>query len=85
MRAKRRLKSACAFVQSDQSLRCPHEEICLSKMRPDWSDSANAQAYLNLRWAHMSEGTLSVVVAHFFSFVWLYKKGPERLYEPSER
>ena len=35
MCAQRRLKSACAFAQSDQSLRCPHEETLhpwLSKM-----------------------------------------------------
>ena len=37
MCAQRRLKSACASAQSDQSLRCSHEETlnpCLSKMRP---------------------------------------------------
>ena len=37
IRAQRRFKSACASVQSDQSLRCPHEETLhpwLSKMRP---------------------------------------------------
>ena len=28
-----------------------------------WSDCANAQADLNLRWAHMSDGTFSDVVA----------------------
>ena len=36
MWAQRRLKSACASAQSDQSLRCPHEETLhpyLSKMR----------------------------------------------------
>ena len=37
MCAQRRLKSACASAQSDQSLRCPHEETLypwLSKLRP---------------------------------------------------
>ena len=37
MCVKRRLKSACASAQSDQSLYCPHEETLhpwLSKMRP---------------------------------------------------
>ena len=37
MCAQRRLKSACASAQSDQSLRYPHEEtahLWLSKMRP---------------------------------------------------
>ena len=27
--AQRKLKSACASVQSDQSFRCPHEELCI--------------------------------------------------------
>ena len=37
MRAQQRLRSACAFAQSDQSLRCPHEETLhpwLSQKRP---------------------------------------------------
>ena len=37
MCAQRRHKSACSFAQSDQSLRCPHEETLhtwLSQMRP---------------------------------------------------
>ena len=32
-----------------------------------WSDCANAQADLNLRWAHMFPGTFSGVVAHLWS------------------
>ena len=32
-----------------------------------WSDCANAQADLNLRWAHRSEGTFSDVAAHMCS------------------
>ena len=32
-----------------------------------WSDSANAQADLNLRWAHTSENTFSDIVAHIFT------------------
>ena len=44
MCARRRLKEACASAQSDIILRCPHEEM----LHP------NAQADLNLRWAHMS-------------------------------
>ena len=31
-----------------------------------WSDCANTQADLNLRWAHMSEGTFSDVAANFY-------------------
>ena len=30
----------------------------------DWSDCANAQADLSLRWVHMWEGTFSHVAAH---------------------
>ena len=70
---QRRLKLACAFSRSDQSLRCPHEETFIlgypkcAQWR-FWSDCANAQADLNLRWAHMSEGTFSgVEVPLFFS------------------
>ena len=76
---QRRLKSACAFTQS---LRCPHEETLnhwLSKFAQwrFWSDCANAQADLNLRWAHMSKGTFSDVLANMYikwSAIW--DKGP---------
>ena len=59
MCAQRRLKSACAIAQYDQSLRCPHAErlhSCLSKILQwrFWSDCANAQADLNLDWSNMS-------------------------------
>ena len=42
-----------------------------------WSDCANAQADLNLRWAHMSEGTFSDVTTYiiylfFFFFFFSY-------------
>ena len=64
MCAQRRLKSDCASLQPDQSHRCPHEET-LHPGYPKYtqgrfrSDCANAQSDLNLRWAHMSEGTFS--------------------------
>ena len=32
-----------------------------------WSDCTNAQADLNLHWAHMTEGTLSDIAAFFYS------------------
>ena len=71
--AQRRLRSS---AQSDQSLRCPHEESLdtpppfsypLSAQRRLWSDWADAQADLSLRWAH----------THFVGFVtrrlkWLF-------------
>ena len=67
MCAQGRLKSACASTQSDQSLRCPHDETLhswISKMRPvKILICANAQADLYLRWTHMSEGTFSGFVA----------------------
>ena len=67
MCAQRRLRSAWASAQSDQSLRCPHEESLgpwvlsypLSTQRSLWSDWADAQADLSLRWAH----------SHFVGFV----------------
>ena len=43
-----------------------------------WSDCANAQADLNLRWAHNSEGTISNVVAHniyiYIFMAYMHKK-----------
>ena len=61
--AQRRLRSAWASTQSDQSLRCPHEERVrsypLSAQQRLWSDWADAQADLSLRWAH----------SHFVGFV----------------
>ena len=70
MRAWRRLKSACAFLQSYQSLFVHKKMFCIlgdpkcAQWR-FWSDCANAQADLNLRWAHMSEGTFSDDTAYF--------------------
>ena len=54
-----------AHWKSDQICHCPHEENFhpwLSKMHlvKILIRLANAQANLNLRWAHMSEGTFSV-------------------------
>ena len=51
MCAQRNLRSAWASAQSDQSLRCPHEES--KPLHEDWSDWADAQADMSLRWAHM--------------------------------
>ena len=60
MCVQRRLKSACASAQSDQSLRSPQEEtvqLWLSTVRPvKILISLRAQADQNLRCAHM-EGT----------------------------
>ena len=62
--SQQRLRSAWASAQSDQSLRCPHEESLghqypLSAQRRLWSDWVDAQADLSLRWAH----------SHFVGFV----------------
>ena len=53
--AQPRLRSASA--QSDQSLRCPHEETLGLYLPTErkwrlWSDRVDAQADLILRWAH---------------------------------
>ena len=68
MCARRRLKSAYASLQSDQSLRRPHEETSHPWLFKSarWrfrSACAFAQADLNLRWAQMSEDTFSDVAA----------------------
>ena len=57
--AQRRLRSAWASAQSEQSLRCPHEEA-LGPYLPTESTTktlirrVNAQADLSLCWAHRS-------------------------------
>ena len=40
--AQRRLRSAWASAQSDQSLRCPHEEIKLGSLGTHWAHSEDA-------------------------------------------
>ena len=56
-------------MQSDQSIRCPHEETLqpwLSKnaFSENSDHTANAQADLNLHWARMSDCTLPDGLAH---------------------
>ena len=75
MCAQRRLRSACAFAQSDQSLRCPHEEICIlsypmcvQRRFSRCSDCANVQADLNFRWVHIFEGTFPDIAARTISY-----------------
>ena len=58
MCVQQRLRSALVFAQSDQSLCRPHEEslgplLHIERKRRLWSDWADAQADLSLRWAHM--------------------------------
>ena len=54
--AKRRLRSAWASAQYDQSLVSARRNLSypLSTQRRLWSDWADAQAGLRLRWAHVS-------------------------------
>ena len=58
-------------MQSDQSLRCKHEEIFLSlaiqNAPSEDSNFANAQTDLNIRCAHMFEGTFSDVTDQVLS------------------
>ena len=61
------------------SLHCSHEETCILCLLKCvqwrfWSDCANAQADLNLRWAHMSTGTFSDVAAQMSFTVCSRKK-----------
>ena len=61
MCAQRIFRSVCAFAQSDQSRRCPHQETLhswLSKMHPD-------KILIRLRAnEHMSEDMLSDLAAY---------------------
>ena len=55
---QRRLRLAWASAQSDQNLRCPHEEKLGSLVThwahsEDWSDWMDAQADLSLCWVHI--------------------------------
>ena len=64
----------CAHNEySNQPVRCPHDEAShssLSKIdqRRFRSDCANAQSDLNLRWAHIVEGTFSDVAVHIYEW-----------------
>ena len=56
------IKLVCVFVQFEQSIRNRTKHLCIlgytkCALWRFWSDCANAQADLNLRWAHMSDGT----------------------------
>ena len=71
MWAKQRLKSECAFAQSDQSLRCLHEETlhpCPSKMR-------SVKILIRLcECAGWSESSLGAQVRRYvFRAMWLQK------------
>ena len=73
MCAQRRLRSAWASAQSDQSLRCPHEESLGPKLPIERTAKnivrpviwAYAQADLSLRWAHMLCCWFCHEAAHF--------------------
>ena len=61
-----RLRSDWASAQSDQSLRCPHEEDgSLAILGAHSEDYDHAQADLSLCWAHMSFCWFCRVAAHF--------------------
>ena len=59
--AQRRLRSAWTSAQSDQSLRCPHEET-LGPQLP--IVMADALVDLSLRWAHRSFCLFCSAAAH---------------------
>ena len=64
--AQRRFRSACAYAKSDQNFHGAHfgqqrVQGFLYGQRSLCSGGPDAQAGLNFRWAHMSEGTFSHV------------------------
>ena len=76
MRAQRRFWSTSPFAQSDQNLHCMpfgklRTQVSPCGQRILWSDGADAQADLSLRWAHMSEDTFYHVVAQTINGVWV--------------
>ena len=71
MSAQRRFRSACAFAQPDQKFHRAHFgsqrcKVSSCGQRRHWSDCADTQADLSLCLAHVSKGTLSVIMAMFF-------------------
>ena len=65
MCAPRRLRSAWATAQSDQSSRAHNSKLSfLHADSEDWSDWADAQADLSLRWAHMPFCRFCRALAH---------------------
>ena len=66
MCAQRRLRSACASAQSDQSIRCPHEDALDSWLSTKCP--AHAQANLSLRWVHVQYCRKVCVLAQLFYF-----------------
>ena len=77
MRAQRRLRSACASAQSDQSSLCTlwvgKDPRFLHADSDDWSDWVAAQIDLCLRWAH-SWFCCFVVLRHIFLMTFLMTK-----------
>ena len=63
--AKQRLKSACAYPSCQTETQISLRASELSNQSSYGSDSANAQADLNLRWAYIFVGTFSDVAAPY--------------------
>ena len=71
---QRRFRSACAYAQTDQGLRCPLTEsmdtVYVDEQRMCRSDCSDAHAHLDIRCLHLSLGPFSHVV-HYCLFVCL--------------
>ena len=50
-------------IFTGRSLHSQGSDVSFCEQRRPWSDCVDAQSYLNLRWAHMSESTFSQPVA----------------------
>ena len=76
MCAQRRLRSGCAHPRSliwifaGSILDSQGCKVSSSRKQSLWSDCADAQADLSIRWVHMSEGTFSLIAAN--RVPWLY-------------
>ena len=76
MCAQRRLRSVCAFAQSDQSSLSAWRKLPIEAQRRLWSDWADAQADLSLHWAHMPFCWFCHKAAQFLRFrpvPWVFK------------
>ena len=70
------MKSAYTFAQCNQSSLSIRRNVSSLAIQispnKDSDQTARTQADLNLRWAHMSEGTFSDVLAHMILSVSMY-------------
>ena len=85
--AQRRIRSACASAQSDQSLRYPHEETLaswLSKERPAKTDQITAQSLMGVHVRRMIFLRLLTNLSFYISSVMQYQNAYTKNENPDQ-